>query len=510
MGGIARGRASLPAFRFQIGGMLGAPLLMTEPNSQFGVVEPTVEQVDRRARPTKLFIGGLTRHTTTKMLRDHFSNYGCVLDCVAMRQPDGRPRGFGYVTLDSSAAAARCLAEPQIIDDRVVDMKRAVPEGSDNSPMGDLHQPAENLDPRLGAPMRVPFPIYNPWLDSRYSYCGANPLLGRIPASWAGHVANPLVIEQASMRVPLPGSTLTHGSSAVPDCLHLLGGNVSDNEVTSRELPFSPGFIQPEISSKQFASVPPALKLHADEPPTTTETCVSTGLQAHTLSKSRQPLGALSDITNIVNNQDASKRETKLIKGEKQEYAGTVRESIMSHDSKLSNPPSELYARPLGGNCGMLEIHEDSSDDGSAENVENLFIDHVSNEKNLSGSDQLPSIGSAQHAAGTCKRCNFFLKGRCQNGRDCAFCHFPHDKMKFSRQEKRDRRAVWQARLEVGGTASDEIGDEIGGSESESELEKITAYSVLPGLPPIRATALPEPLSLPCLLIANHWFFVTS
>mmetsp|Transcript_97767 Transcript_97767/g.258259 ORF Transcript_97767/g.258259 Transcript_97767/m.258259 type:complete len:433 (+) Transcript_97767:63-1361(+) len=79
------------------------------------------------SRPVKLFIGGLTRNTTTKLLRDHFSQYGRILDCVAMVQPDGRPRGFGYVTLDSAAAADRCLGEPQVVDGRVVDMKRAVP-----------------------------------------------------------------------------------------------------------------------------------------------------------------------------------------------------------------------------------------------------------------------------------------------------------------------------------------------------------------------------------------------
>eukprot|EP00435_Cladocopium_sp_Y103_P075102 s182_g54.t1 len=50
-----------------------------------------------------------------------------------MRQPDGRPRGFGYVTLDSPQAAELCLAQPQVIDGRVVDMKRAVPEGDMDS-----------------------------------------------------------------------------------------------------------------------------------------------------------------------------------------------------------------------------------------------------------------------------------------------------------------------------------------------------------------------------------------
>eukprot|EP00446_Apocalathium_sp_SHHI-4_P039712 CAMPEP_0177336784 /NCGR_PEP_ID=MMETSP0368-20130122/23970_1 /TAXON_ID=447022 ORGANISM="Scrippsiella hangoei-like, Strain SHHI-4" /NCGR_SAMPLE_ID=MMETSP0368 /ASSEMBLY_ACC=CAM_ASM_000363 /LENGTH=177 /DNA_ID=CAMNT_0018797659 /DNA_START=10 /DNA_END=539 /DNA_ORIENTATION=+ len=83
-------------------------------------------------RPVKLFIGGLTRNTTTKLLRDHFSQHGRILDCVAMVQPDGRPRGFGYVTLDSQDAAERCVNEPQVIDGRVVDMKRAVP-GSPSS-----------------------------------------------------------------------------------------------------------------------------------------------------------------------------------------------------------------------------------------------------------------------------------------------------------------------------------------------------------------------------------------
>jgi len=42
--------------------------------------------------------------------------------------------------------------------------------------------------------------------------------------------------------------------------------------------------------------------------------------------------------------------------------------------------------------------------------------------------DDLPSLGSAQHASGECKRCCFFHRGRCANGRACAFCHFPHER----------------------------------------------------------------------------------
>merc|ERR1719359_2839016 len=90
------------------------------------LLSPTASNT--HVQPTKLFIGGISRRTTTKQLRDHFSQSGRVLDCVAMRTPDGRPRGFGYVTLDSPEAAERFLSEPQMIDDRIVDLKRAVPE----------------------------------------------------------------------------------------------------------------------------------------------------------------------------------------------------------------------------------------------------------------------------------------------------------------------------------------------------------------------------------------------
>lgn len=47
----------------------------------------------------------------------------------------------------------------------------------------------------------------------------------------------------------------------------------------------------------------------------------------------------------------------------------------------------------------------------------------------------IPSIGSLGHETGDCRRCNFFHKGRCQNGRSCVFCHFPHEKRKTSRKE---------------------------------------------------------------------------
>jgi len=49
---------------------------------------------------------------------------------------------------------------------------------------------------------------------------------------------------------------------------------------------------------------------------------------------------------------------------------------------------------------------------------------------------ELPSVGSAGHFDGSCKRCAFFPKGRCRNGKDCTHCHFEH--LPRSRLRKRD------------------------------------------------------------------------
>lgn len=53
--------------------------------------------------------------------------------------------------------------------------------------------------------------------------------------------------------------------------------------------------------------------------------------------------------------------------------------------------------------------------------------------------DVLPSVGSAGHGDGTCKRCCFFPKGRCENGEKCDFCHFEHEKRKRLNKKKKKK-----------------------------------------------------------------------
>ena len=55
---------------------------------------------------------------------------------------------------------------------------------------------------------------------------------------------------------------------------------------------------------------------------------------------------------------------------------------------------------------------------------------------------ELPSIGSAEHSLGTCKRCNFYPKGRCQNGYDCEFCHYDHEKRKRKNKKSKKKTAT--------------------------------------------------------------------
>lgn len=79
----------------------------------------------------KLFIGGLSPHTTQESLQNHFSIYGTVSECILMiDRNSGRSRCFGFVTMEDPLTVDKILSEDQIIDSRKADCKRAVPKES--------------------------------------------------------------------------------------------------------------------------------------------------------------------------------------------------------------------------------------------------------------------------------------------------------------------------------------------------------------------------------------------
>ena len=57
---------------------------------------------------------------------------------------------------------------------------------------------------------------------------------------------------------------------------------------------------------------------------------------------------------------------------------------------------------------------------------------------------ELPSVGSAGHAFGTCKPCGFFYAKGCLNGTACSFCHL------CDRGEKKRRQKQKKASLKGG------------------------------------------------------------
>ncbi|KAI0982489.1 hypothetical protein GJ496_009036 [Pomphorhynchus laevis] len=79
----------------------------------------------------KVFIGGLNYRTSEVSLRDYFSKYGVIVDCVVMQDQNGRSRGFGFVTYSKSTMVDDLMKNrPHLIDGREVDVKRAMPKES--------------------------------------------------------------------------------------------------------------------------------------------------------------------------------------------------------------------------------------------------------------------------------------------------------------------------------------------------------------------------------------------
>jgi len=95
--------------------------------------------LEDQCHPRKVFIGGLAHTTTTQHLRDNFGRFGSIVDAVVLRWPDGRSRGFGYVTFADSSAAASVLKETHSLSGREVEVKPAVP-GTNKLFIGGLPQ----------------------------------------------------------------------------------------------------------------------------------------------------------------------------------------------------------------------------------------------------------------------------------------------------------------------------------------------------------------------------------
>lgn len=104
---------------------------------------------------------------------------------------------------------------------------------------------------------------------------------------------------------------------------------------------------------------------------------------------------------------------------------------------------------------------------------ERVLADVTNSQEAIAGLEKLPSIGSSQHAAGSCKRCCFFPRNRCTNGYNCEFCHFDHEKR--SRRKRRSKNGQSQLGLEL----------EDGEEDAEEALQNAPLQIQLPVSPDI-------------------------
>uniref|UniRef100_A0A8C0U0H1 RNA-binding protein Musashi homolog 2 n=1 Tax=Canis lupus familiaris TaxID=9615 RepID=A0A8C0U0H1_CANLF len=77
----------------------------------------------------KMFIGGLSWQTSPDSLRDYFSKFGEIRECMVMRDPTTkRSRGFGFVTFADPASVDKVLGQPHHeLDSKTIDPKVAFP-----------------------------------------------------------------------------------------------------------------------------------------------------------------------------------------------------------------------------------------------------------------------------------------------------------------------------------------------------------------------------------------------
>ncbi|XP_070546973.1 heterogeneous nuclear ribonucleoproteins A2/B1-like isoform X2 [Ptychodera flava] len=88
----------------------------------------------------KLFIGGLSYDTNEDSLKAHFSQWGEIVDCVVMKDPQSRrSRGFGFVTYKSCTMVDDAMANrPHKLDNREVEPKRAIAREESNNPLSHM------------------------------------------------------------------------------------------------------------------------------------------------------------------------------------------------------------------------------------------------------------------------------------------------------------------------------------------------------------------------------------
>ncbi|CAG8507578.1 4249_t:CDS:2 [Ambispora gerdemannii] len=85
---------------------------------------------EEQEKTEKIFVGGIAPEVTEEEFKEFFTQFGNVIDATLMVDREtGRPRGFGFITFDSSEPVEKAMARDDLeIQNKPVEVKRAMPK----------------------------------------------------------------------------------------------------------------------------------------------------------------------------------------------------------------------------------------------------------------------------------------------------------------------------------------------------------------------------------------------
>uniref|UniRef100_A0A0G4GU66 RRM domain-containing protein n=1 Tax=Chromera velia CCMP2878 TaxID=1169474 RepID=A0A0G4GU66_9ALVE len=89
----------------------------------------------------KVFVGGISHETSTDDLKEYFTKLNfSVVDCAVIKEKEtGRPRGFGFVTVEETDRKEELFKGPHNIKGRTVEVKGAIENETTKVFVGNLN-----------------------------------------------------------------------------------------------------------------------------------------------------------------------------------------------------------------------------------------------------------------------------------------------------------------------------------------------------------------------------------
>ena len=78
---------------------------------------------------SKIYVGNFAWETQEDQLRDVFSRFGPITDCIIIRDKvTGRPKGFGFIEFENDNGAAEAINEMNqtVLGGRTINVREAI------------------------------------------------------------------------------------------------------------------------------------------------------------------------------------------------------------------------------------------------------------------------------------------------------------------------------------------------------------------------------------------------